>query len=96
MAHIESRLPRDRDILVHCKTGTTLTLPRYVTHTCYLHSLAFRMHFNSTDTIACSLAGIRSAAACASLSALGFDRLYNLDGGVIAWAREIDPKLPTY
>ena len=54
------------------------------------------MHSNSTDTIACSLAGIRSAAACASLSALGFDRLYNLDGGVIAWAREIDPKLPTY
>ncbi len=25
VAHIESRLPRDRDILVHCKTGNALS-----------------------------------------------------------------------
>jgi adenylyltransferase/sulfurtransferase len=26
----------------------------------------------------------------------GFDNLYNLKGGILAWAREIDPEMPTY
>lgn len=26
----------------------------------------------------------------------GYDNLYNLAGGVLAWSREIDPSLPTY
>ncbi len=26
----------------------------------------------------------------------GYDKLYNLTGGIIAWAQEIDPGLPTY
>lgn len=26
----------------------------------------------------------------------GFTNLYNLRGGILAWAREIDPKMPTY
>lgn len=26
----------------------------------------------------------------------GFTNLYNLKGGVLAWAREIDPEFPTY
>ena len=43
VAHIESRLPRDRDILVHCKTGNALTLPRYRTHTC-VDSLPFSIY----------------------------------------------------
>ena len=25
-----------------------------------------------------------------------FDNLYNLKGGILAWAREIDPSMPTY
>ena len=25
-----------------------------------------------------------------------FDNLYNLKGGILAWAREIDPEMPTY
>ncbi len=55
-------LPRDRDLLVHCKGGT------------------------------------RSAKACATLAAAGFspDRLFNLDGGIIAWAEENDPTMPIY
>ena len=55
-------LPRDRDLLVHCKGGT------------------------------------RSAQACATLAAAGFspDRLFNLDGGIIAWAEENDPTMPIY
>jgi adenylyltransferase/sulfurtransferase len=60
VALIEADLPRDRDILVHCKGG------------------------------------VRSAAACRSLAELGFARLYNLEGGIVAWAREVDASLPTY
>jgi len=26
----------------------------------------------------------------------GFDNLYNLAGGVLAWSKEIDPSMPTY
>ncbi len=27
---------------------------------------------------------------------LGYDNLYNLEGGILAWAKEIDPSLPSY
>ena len=60
IARIASELPRDRDILVHCKLGG------------------------------------RSAKACEALAQAGFTRLYNLDGGIQAWAREIDPRLRVY
>ncbi len=41
--------------------------------------------------------GKRSADAIRELENLfGFDNLYNLKGGVVAWAKEIDQSLPTY
>lgn len=57
---IADELPRDTDILVHCKMGG------------------------------------RSARACEALAALGFERLYNLEGGIVGWAQEVDPDMPTY
>lgn len=57
---IAEELPRDRDILVHCKLGK------------------------------------RSDMACEALAALGFNRLFSLDGGIVGWAKEIDPDMPTY
>lgn len=39
--------------------------------------------------------GARSAQAAVVLRALGHD-VTNLDGGVLAWARDVDPSLPTY
>jgi adenylyltransferase/sulfurtransferase len=39
---------------------------------------------------------VRSAKAVAVLRNAGFRRLLNLRGGVLAWAREVDPSLPTY
>lgn len=57
---IAEELPRDADILVHCKMGG------------------------------------RSAMACEALAAMGFNRLFNLEGGIVGWASEIDPDLPTY
>ena len=62
VAHVVAALPRDRDILVHCK------------------------------------AGVRSRVACETLAKLGFprDKLFSMEGGILAWARELDPSMPLY
>jgi adenylyltransferase/sulfurtransferase len=43
----------------------------------------------------CKVGG-RSARAAAALVAAGFPDVTNLEGGVAAWAREIDPQMPIY
>lgn len=40
--------------------------------------------------------GARSAAAIMQLETQGFDNLYNLKGGIIAWATEIEPSMQVY
>jgi len=41
--------------------------------------------------------GVRSAQAISHLEGThGFENLYNLKGGILAWAREIDPSMPMY
>ena len=40
--------------------------------------------------------GVRSAKAIALLQSAGFSQLKNLKGGILAWAQEVDPSLPTY
>jgi rhodanese-related sulfurtransferase len=40
--------------------------------------------------------GKRSAAAIMQLEQLGYTDLYNLKGGILAWAAEIDPELSVY
>ena len=40
--------------------------------------------------------GVRSAKALGLLRQAGFQRLLNLRGGILAWAREVDPTMPTY
>ena len=40
--------------------------------------------------------GKRSAAAIAQLQTLGFDNLYNLEGGILAWKEKYDPNMPVY
>lgn len=40
--------------------------------------------------------GMRSAQALAWLSQQGFEQLYNVQGGIDAWAREVDTSLATY
>jgi adenylyltransferase/sulfurtransferase len=59
---IVNELPRDRDILIHCKMGG------------------------------------RSATAAKALADAGFNpqHLFNLDGGIVGWAKQVDPSLPTY
>jgi rhodanese-related sulfurtransferase len=40
--------------------------------------------------------GKRSAVAIMQLEQKGFDNLYNLKGGILAWAEEIDPAMEVY
>ena len=40
--------------------------------------------------------GIRSAQVCAFLSRQGFERIYNLAGGIDRWSVEVDPTVPRY
>jgi adenylyltransferase/sulfurtransferase len=40
--------------------------------------------------------GARSAEALAVLKGAGFSDAVHVGGGVIAWANQIDPSLPTY
>lgn len=41
--------------------------------------------------------GARSGSAVKALEqSFGFDNLYNLKGGILAWSAEIDPSIPTY
>ena len=40
--------------------------------------------------------GARSAQAVRALQDAGFSRLYNVAGGIDAWAREVDPEMPKY
>jgi len=40
--------------------------------------------------------GARSAKAIGQLRKAGFRKLLNLKGGILAWAKEVDPRLPTY
>ena len=40
--------------------------------------------------------GKRSPAAIAQLQTLGFDNLYNLEGGILAWKEKYDPNMPVY
>ncbi len=40
--------------------------------------------------------GVRSQHVALFLQAQGFTNLYNLRGGIAAWSRDVDPKMPTY
>jgi adenylyltransferase/sulfurtransferase len=40
--------------------------------------------------------GARSAKAISELQKAGFRKLWNLKGGILAWAKEVDPRVPLY
>jgi sulfur-carrier protein adenylyltransferase/sulfurtransferase len=63
-----------------------------------LGALAARVHELDparTYVLQCR-SGVRSATALRLLRQAGFRHLLNLRGGVLAWAREVDPTMPTY
>ncbi len=48
------------------------------------------------ETVVICHHGIRSMQVARYLDYQGFDNVINLAGGVAAWAREVDPAMPTY
>ncbi|WP_213297017.1 rhodanese-like domain-containing protein [Paraburkholderia sacchari] len=40
--------------------------------------------------------GARSAQVAMFLESRGFAKVFNLQGGIDAWSRQVDPKVPTY
>lgn len=80
---------RNQDEYDYCNLGGKL-IP--------LAELATRIHEldpQQAIVIHCH-AGGRSRRATEFLLQQGFTQVHNLKGGISAWAREIDPKMPTY
>jgi sulfur-carrier protein adenylyltransferase/sulfurtransferase len=50
------------------------------------------------DVLVYCKAGVRGAKACHRLIELGVDpeRLYNLEGGILRWQKDVDPSMPRY
>ena len=48
------------------------------------------------DTVVICRSGGRSAEVARFLSARGFASVYNLAGGILAWSRDLDPRIPQY
>ncbi len=48
------------------------------------------------DIVVHCRSGVRSAKAIQVLKQLGFKKLTNVKGGILAWSDEIDPSVPKY
>jgi adenylyltransferase/sulfurtransferase len=57
-------------------------------------------HMNELDTaqeiVVHCRSGVRSANAIRDLQQHGFKKLLNLEGGILRWARDVDPGMPQY
>jgi len=48
------------------------------------------------ETVVICRSGGRSAQAAEFLAARGFTSVFNLAGGILAWSRDLDPRIPQY
>jgi len=48
------------------------------------------------ETVVICRSGGRSLEVARFLSSQGFDSVYNLVGGILAWSRDLDPRIPQY
>jgi len=51
---------------------------------------------NTRETVVICHHGVRSYQVALYLERYGFENVINLMGGVAAWARDVDPSMPTY
>jgi rhodanese-related sulfurtransferase len=70
------------------------------THHIPLGQLQFKFHemdgVKDKETIVYCRSGGRSQKAAMFLEDAGFAKVYNLEGGVLAWSDDIDPTMPKY
>jgi adenylyltransferase/sulfurtransferase len=57
---------------------------------------ALRTFDSARDLVVYCRSGVRSAKAVRQLQEAGFRRVWNLEGGILRWAEEIDPTVPRY
>lgn len=50
----------------------------------------------ATPTVVICRSGGRSFEVARFLSSQGFGSVFNLAGGILAWSRDVDPKIPQY
>jgi rhodanese-related sulfurtransferase len=50
----------------------------------------------SQETVVICRSGGRSMQVADFLSTKGFSSVYNLSGGILAWSRDLDPRIPQY
>jgi rhodanese-related sulfurtransferase len=48
------------------------------------------------ETVVICRSGGRSGQVAGYLAAQGFASVYNLAGGILAWSRDVDPRIPQY
>ena len=60
-----------------------------------IHSAVEQMDHDRQTVVICHH-GIRSRQVCVYLLQMGFTNVFNLAGGVQAWANEVDSSMPTY
>jgi rhodanese-related sulfurtransferase len=48
------------------------------------------------ETVVICRSGGRSLQVATFLAARGFGSVYNLAGGILAWSRDVDPRIPQY
>jgi len=48
------------------------------------------------DVVVMCRSGSRSARVVQALHSMGYDKAVNLEGGILAWSKEIDDSVPTY
>ena len=85
---LDVRLPQEADI-VRLPFSDRLCPHREV------GAIAAELPRDRDILVYCKVGG-RSAQACEALAALGFTNVVNLDGGIIAWAKEVDERMPVY
>jgi len=63
-----------------------------------MHELDYRLHEipREKDVVILCRSGRRSAEVWHQLRDAGFERIWNLEGGILAWADEIDPSISKY
>ena len=50
----------------------------------------------TVETVVICRSGGRSLEVARLLAAQGFSSVANLEGGILAWSRDVDPKIPQY
>ena len=81
---------REPQEFAHCHIDGSLTIP--------MSSVPARVQEldSAAATVVICHHGMRSSQVAMYLQQQGFSKLYNLSGGVAAWAAQVDTTIPTY